>query len=360
MRSLTLVAGVLTVGSATAQLVAEVTCVELDRGSYYLTRPDAVPNDAPTPLIFALHGTQTRAVDVIDAWRRLDHTLPVTIVAPQSGGIGWCDGDLAHLEDVLSHVRANVPHDPRRVLLTGHSAGGALALHLLYVEGFPATAVAVTANYVPPTVSVSNVRSHRDIPLFYAVGKADPNRFLMRDGLNMLRGQRVSVTVRRPDIGHVFDPNTIAEALLWFQDHCRQVTDSDLNQAADVLTTDDAPGSALAAMERIVGHPLCFDRDHTARAADLAERLRLRGKILLARADSELGQRHVFVADDLLHRIERRYAGSSLAAEARWRRIQLERRPELAWALRLERTNQDMTTVVDAQNWLVSAIGAGL
>ncbi|MCH8030026.1 MAG: hypothetical protein IH874_08875, partial [Candidatus Dadabacteria bacterium] len=251
-------------------------------------------------------------------------------------------------------------HDPSRVLLTGHSAGGALALHLLYVEGFPASAVAVTANYVPPTVSVSNVRSHRDIPLFYAVGKADPNRFLMRDGLNMLRGQRVSVTVRRPDIGHVFDPNTIAEALTWFQDQCRRMTESDLKQAADVLTTDDPPGAALAAIERIAAHPLCFDRDHAVRAADLAKGLRLRGKMLLARADAELRLRHIFVAGDLLHRIERRYAGSSLAAEAGSRRIQLERRPELAWTLRLERTDQDMATLIDAPDWLLSSIGAGL
>ena len=168
--------------------------VELLHGYYWLATPAGMDPQTRYPLVVCLHGTETRAADLMGFWLSLEADLPLIFVAPQATDAGWRDTDLTLLAELTEHIAQTVPYDPERVLLTGHSAGGAMAFHLLYVEDFPATAVAVTANYLPPTVTAEMIERRRDVPLFYAVGEADLNRAARHVGA-IHRDQNAAVPV---------------------------------------------------------------------------------------------------------------------------------------------------------------------
>ncbi len=311
--------------------------VDLDHGFYLVSRPTGIPDDAPLPLMICLHGTETTAADILDFWRGLDHQLPYVMVAPQGTYAGWRDTDRALVDEFLEHVSKTVAYDRSRVLLTGHSAGGAMAFHLLYVEGFPASAVAVTANYVPPTVEPRHVARHKDVPIFYAVGEGDVNRERMREGLTLLRRNGARVTVRRPRIGHVLDPSVGQAAIEWYESLCRERVDAILARAQEDLDAGHAPGPSAAALEALVRHATTHHADQVSAATATLFRLQEQGRLTLARADMLLELDRPLAARDELLTVEDRYGGSSLALEARRRRERIEAIPEVADLLRLER-----------------------
>jgi hypothetical protein len=225
---------------------AVIERVELPHGYYWMAKPAETDPQTRYPLIVCLHGTETRAADILGFWLSLEAALPFILVAPQGIDAGWRESDLTFLQELRGQTEQTLGYDPQRVLLTGHSAGGAMAFHLLYVEDFPATAVAVTANYVPPTVTAELVKRRCDVPVFYAVGEADLNRPRMREGLHLLRRAGAHVTVQRPPIGHVLSRRIGQAALDWFAAACRETTQQVLDRARRDLDEGSRPGPAAA------------------------------------------------------------------------------------------------------------------
>lgn len=305
--------------------------VDLPRGHYWLARPARMDPDTRYPLIVCLHGTETRASDILSFWLSLDAELPFIFVAPQGVAEGWRDNDLAFLEELRSHVEQTVSYDPQRLLLTGHSAGGAMAFHLLYAEDFPASAVAVTANYVPPTVTAEMAAKRQDVPLFYAVGEADLNRPRMRDGLYLLRGAGARVTVERPPIGHVLSRQIGQSALAWFESACRKQTREVLNRARRMCDGASAsPGPAAFLLEGIVRHRRSHFADQAAEAVDLLQGLQAAGQEALRQAERLIEREELVAARQELLIIERAFYPSSLSVAAKKRRQAVDSTPAVA------------------------------
>lgn len=90
---------------------------------YYAVNPAQKPSGA-NALVLSLHGASVEALGQADAYAGKDWA---TIVAPTNRrpyGFDWEDiGQLDALE-VLAIAEKSIPHDPRRVVLTGHSMGG--------------------------------------------------------------------------------------------------------------------------------------------------------------------------------------------------------------------------------------------
>lgn len=304
--------------------------VELENGYYLLHRPADQKPDTPLPLIVCLHGTETSAEDILTFWRSLSAELPYVLVAPQGSRAGWRASDLPLLREMLAHVRQNVVFDPGRVLLTGHSAGGAMSFRLLYVEGFPATAVAVTANYLPPNITGEQARERVEVPVFYAVGTRDLNRERMRAGVALLRDAGVKITMRRPRIGHVLDRRVGQQALEWFEQGCRSRAQARIAQARDYRGSQADAGLLAAELEAVLEHPETHFRDQLPLVREALTCLEAPGRRMLARARELAGERKYAKAYGLYSRVERNYHPASLAEVAKGYRLKLERDPRAA------------------------------
>lgn len=308
----------------------EVRRVELVNGYYLLARPTDPRPDTPLPLIVCLHGTETGAHDILSFWRTLRAELPFVFVAPQGSRAGWRASDLPLLREMLEHVSRNVVFDARRVLLTGHSAGGALAFRLLYVENFPATGLVVTANYLPPNITSDQVRGRADVPVFYAVGTRDVNRARMREGATLLRDAGVQLTMRRPRIGHVLDRGVGQEALQWFEQVCRSRLQSRIDRALDPRGVEGTPGPLAAELEEVLRHAEAHFREQTPLVRQAVARLETPGRAVLARAHESVAAHKYAEAYRLYVQVERDYQPASLADVARRCRLKLERDPHAA------------------------------
>ena len=340
------------VGGAPADTPAQAPAfehVELPHGSYWLVRPPEMDPDTRYPLIVCLHGTETQAPDILGFWLSLEARLPFILIAPQGVAAGWRDADLALIRELRSHIEQTLNYDPKRFLLTGHSAGGAMAFHLLYAEGFPATAVAVTANYVPPTVKFDMVRQRQDVPLFYAVGEADLNRPRMREGLALLRGAKARVTVMHPPIGHVLSRKIGQAALEWFESTCRQITEGELDRAREMMGDGAFPGPPASVLEEILRQRRSHFTDQVALAADLLAELQQPATEAFARAERLAEAGDPLAARDELLQIERRYQPSSIVAEAKKRRLVIEAMPGVA--AELAAINERVTAQAAEELW---------
>lgn len=302
--------------------------VQLGDSFYLLSRPADWPETEPLPLIVALHGTDTTAADFIEFWSKLDSAVPFAIVAPQATGPGWHSDDVAFLKDVVADVPRRLAIDRSRILLTGHSAGGAMALHMLYAERSPATAAVVTANYLPPTFDADDVTAQVDVPLYYAVGQSDTNFESMRTGLEVLRQKGVHVTVARPRIGHSLDSDVAQAALKWFEALCRSRTQVVLDHARrqGEQTTSD-PGPAAAAVEKLLEYRASHPPDQMGEAEVILKDLLGPGRATLARAQQLAREDRLVDAHAVYLSIERRYRESSLGNDARSERQQVESFP---------------------------------
>ena len=298
--------------------------VELAHGHYLLARAADRPADTPLPLVVCLHGTETSAEDILRFWRSLPASLPFVYVAPQGSRAGWRASDLPLLREMLDHVHRTVAFDPNRVLLTGHSAGGAMAFRSLYVERFPATAVAVTANYLPPNITTDQVRARAEVPILYAVGRRDLNHTRMRKGVGMLRNAGVRITMHRPRIGHVLDRGVGQNALEWFERVCRDDLAIRIDQAHN---PPGSPGPLAADLETVLRYPETHFRDQVSQVREALARLEAPARRTLARARDLAGEHKYAEAHGLYVCVERDFRPASLAEVARAARLSLERDP---------------------------------
>lgn len=208
-----------------------------------LRPPGAGRFDRPA-LLIVLHGTDDTAEDALAFWSARRHELPLLLVAPQGVGKGWCDEDVPALRAMLDELRRRAPFDENRVLIAGFSAGGAMAMHLLYAEAWPCCAVAALANYVPPPITRDQIVPRRLIPVFYAVGMADINADKMRVGLDLLRSAGANIDLYRPSIGHTLDPQVGQAAVDWLLLRARRQVTARIDAWKDRTTPDAADGLA--------------------------------------------------------------------------------------------------------------------
>ncbi len=335
-------------------------------GFYWLRMPADYKSGDRAALAFCLHGTDDAAREAITFWAACGSRWETVWVAPQASDRGWSEADLPRLRQTWADVQNRITFDSDRVLLAGFSAGGAMAFHWLYREGFPATAVVTLANYLPPVVTADDVRRRRHVPVFYGVGTEDINHERMRSGLALLREQGVHVRLVRPPIGHTLSPMVGREAVAWFEELCREATRRRLDEAADALRRDPpaASGRAAVAAERILAQARWHDVENVRQAEALLAEATAWGREQLARADRlaatdrRTGAGPAAEALAILREIEAAYAGASLAEQARTRRLALEADPSVRQAAdqrqRRRREEEAMTLYLDVQR-LVAA-----
>lgn len=145
-----------------------------ESGSYFLRYlPPGASN--PAPAVVFLHGSgafpeQYRPY-LDDA---ADEAGLVVILPKSSSNLGWGTGqDTRIVEESLRAVRAELPLDPRRISIGGHSAGGAWAYLLAYGTRSGYSAVFTMAARYYPVDAVADPAWKAPIRMYY--GANDPN-----------------------------------------------------------------------------------------------------------------------------------------------------------------------------------------
>ena len=320
---------------------AATTRVTLEHGSCLVDRPDSLAADAPAPLVFCLHGTGDRAADMIAFWRSIDVELPFVVVAPEAGAAGWSESDLPLLLDALEHMRTSLHYDPQRVLLAGHSAGGALALHLLYAEDFPASAVAVSAGYLPPTVTPAMIAGHARTPVFCTLAASDGNRPAMEKLVAALRKARVNVKTGELSSGHELTVDGGRAIVQWFDEVCRNVVERRLQRARASFVWQDGHGRRMTDVEDVIEHPEAYSSAQVEDARKVLRQLEQPARKEFLEVDRMLDERQPFEARRTLMELEDKYQPASITRTMHYKRRTIEADPKVARSLGLDPATSD-------------------
>ncbi|HEX6201694.1 MAG TPA: alpha/beta hydrolase [Thermoanaerobaculia bacterium] len=129
----------------------------------------------PLPAIVFLHGAGADPRQYPRFLEAAADAVGAVLVLPKSvGALGWgAAGDAAAIDEAVAAVGAELPLDPRRVAVAGHSAGGAYGYLLAYLGGRPYSGVFTLA---APFQEVRALAAGEPVPpirMFY--GTADPN-----------------------------------------------------------------------------------------------------------------------------------------------------------------------------------------
>lgn len=96
---------------------------------YYALNPSKKPGK-DNALILSVHGASVEAIGQADAYAAKDWANLVAPTNRRPYGFDWEDWGRLDALEVLDQAKKTYPHDPQRVVLTGHSMGGHGTWHL--------------------------------------------------------------------------------------------------------------------------------------------------------------------------------------------------------------------------------------
>jgi dienelactone hydrolase len=136
--------------------------------------PASLEAGRPAPAVVFFHGAGARPTDYTGPVAAAAEAAGLVALLPRSEGLGWGrPGDEAALREGLQRVVEELPLDPRRIGLAGHSAGGAWAYLLAY--GRPAVYSGVFALAAPFYPLEGLARPGPPVPIRMGYGAADRN-----------------------------------------------------------------------------------------------------------------------------------------------------------------------------------------
>jgi len=108
---------------------------------YYAVNPSTKP-DAGNALILSVHGASVEALGQAEAYSAKPWATLVAATNRRPYGFDWEDWGRLDALEVLDDAGSKIPHDPKRVVLTGHSMGGhgSWSIGSLYPDRFGAVA----------------------------------------------------------------------------------------------------------------------------------------------------------------------------------------------------------------------------
>ncbi len=144
--------------------------------SYYLFVPEREEGAGPMPLLLLLHGSGRDGMSLMDKWDKLAGREKIAVAAPESLDpkvwIAPADGpDL--LRDIVESLKAELPIDPQRVYLFGHSGGASFSLQMAIAESEYFAAAAVHAGRLHEESYPMADQAKRKIPIKIVIGTQD-------------------------------------------------------------------------------------------------------------------------------------------------------------------------------------------
>jgi len=162
--------------------------------TYRLFVPELEEGAGEVPLLLLLHGSGRDGMSLIERWDKLAKGEGVILAAPEAlNPKVWKapeDGP-DFLYEIVEALKLELPVDPSRVYLFGHSAGASFSLQMAVAESTYFAAAAVHAGMIHPMSYPMADEAKRKIPLKIMVGTQD--RFFP---LDKVRGARDALAER--------------------------------------------------------------------------------------------------------------------------------------------------------------------
>lgn len=171
----------------------------------------------PYPLLIALHGRGGNARDDAEIWKpALEHGLMLAL--PQSAQLfgidayAWDDGDRAQQQITFQFAELcrQGTVDRTRVIVTGFSQGGSLAIWLamsgmVQARGFIAVAPSLRfTEHIAPLIPTGQMLGLRG---YVITGERDPGYQQTRNLVNLLRSNGIPCEIEsHPELGHDYPP----------------------------------------------------------------------------------------------------------------------------------------------------------
>jgi poly(3-hydroxybutyrate) depolymerase len=145
--------------------------------SYYLFVPKRVVAATPAPMLVLLHGSGRNGSTLVEPWKDLAGKEGIVLVGPDAqDSQAWnvpADGPAAICALVLE-LQKTLPVNPRRVYLSGHSAGAVFTLYMSVLEsGFFAAGALHAGAWRAQDDFRGIAQAERKIPLAIWVGDRD-------------------------------------------------------------------------------------------------------------------------------------------------------------------------------------------
>ncbi|MBI5397051.1 MAG: dienelactone hydrolase family protein [Verrucomicrobia bacterium] len=188
-------------------------------GRYLLFVPAQAKAGQKLPMIVALHGAGGKPEGSLRWWQAIAAERGYFVLAPKSNGGTWPGADQSHVGRIVTAMERERPIDPKRVLLTGVSDGGAWT----YVLGFQNpnlyAGIAPISAILPRAVAGA-LRMQPKLPI-HVVHGADDRIFIVaraREAVRALQAERYAVTYVEVSGGkHGFFRDKAGEILDWFE-----------------------------------------------------------------------------------------------------------------------------------------------
>lgn len=188
-------------------------------GRYLFFVPPQARTGQKLPMIVSLHGAGGKPEGSLRWWQAIAAERGYFVLAPKSNGGTWPGADQSHVARIVTTLERERPIDPKRVLLTGVSDGGAWT----YVLGFQDPALfagLAPISAILPRAVAGSLRMQPKLPLYVLHG-TDDKIFIVaraRDAVRALQAERYAVTyVEVPGGKHGFYRDKAGEILDWFE-----------------------------------------------------------------------------------------------------------------------------------------------
>jgi predicted esterase len=197
----------------------------------------------------------------------------------ENGGHSWSPSDAPGVLACLDAALAKFPIDPKRVVVSGHSAGGAMSFHAYVQRPSAFAGIYVTATAGGPT------SQHQGARVVVNLGTRDGNWSLFQPSVAAAEKSIVGRIVGVQDLGHELPHETYSdEAVAWLFDS--KAPSETLRVPAAPDDPAFAPDGTAAAKSKggAFRHELVFQAGGRGAPADALKRADAKAKALALRA----------------------------------------------------------------------------
>jgi len=196
------------------------------KSHYVLVKPRGFDANKTYDLIIALHGAGDRAENYAGIFWRFLNGRECLLAVPEGSakvgpGFAWTTDDLNAVTEMLEDLKKAAKYDPKRVLLTGHSAGSLIGWYIAVKKpelfafyGQTAQGVAPAVNWLFKENELAAIAGK--MPVYFGLGTKDPNQPNFEPSRKLLEKHKFNLKCEAPEIGHTITPEEVKNMLAHF------------------------------------------------------------------------------------------------------------------------------------------------